>query len=207
MTTEKVPQRSGGEVSVLRIRVAAAESKMKAAKAESREAKRRRKEARRAAQSARKRYKQAKTELAELREELARAEAKLLQPKGRAPARKARPSKPSARTRRRAVKTPGADRSRSQPARRRAAFPPLRRSLAQERRIQSARAGSVRKPKRSHPVRGRDQFHQPLNPARPKHPSSPEQAGFESGTPLSHNPTAAPAEDQVAQFRIKPALT
>jgi len=81
-------QRLVGEVQILRIRVATAESKMKVLRDQARLAKRRRKEARRVAQRARKRFKEFKSDLSELQQALARAEAKFFQAGGRALARK-----------------------------------------------------------------------------------------------------------------------
>ena len=81
-------QRLVGEVQMFRIRVAAAESKLKLLRDQARQAKRRRKEAKRAAQRARKQFKRFKADLAELQEALAKAEAKLFQAGGRALARK-----------------------------------------------------------------------------------------------------------------------
>ena len=181
----KVPQRSGGEVPVLRIRVAAAESKMKAAKAESREARRRRKEAKRAAQNARKLYKQAKTELAELREALAGAEAKLLPPESRAQARKAGPSKPSARTRRGALKTPGSDRSRSQPAQPARGRHPASPGVGAEASNSKRARRSVREPKRRERRASSRPVPQGIVSLPVEAPVSTQQKGFESATPLS----------------------
>jgi len=91
---------------MFRIRVAAAESKLKLLRDQARQARRRRKEAKRLAQQARKHFKWFKAELSDLRQALAQAEEKLYQAGGRARARKtaktaavaksgARPSKKS----------------------------------------------------------------------------------------------------------------
>jgi hypothetical protein len=101
MNARKAPQRLVNEVQLFRIRVAAAESKLKELWEQAREAKRRRKEAKRIAQAARKRFKRSKTELSELREALAKAEAKLFQAGGRALARRKARAKRIAKTSRR----------------------------------------------------------------------------------------------------------
>jgi soluble cytochrome b562 len=72
------------EVRLYRLRVAAAESKLKILREQARQAKRRRKEAKRLAESARKQFKQFKAGVAELTEALAKAEARLFQAGGRA---------------------------------------------------------------------------------------------------------------------------
>jgi len=100
------PKKLVGEVLMLRIRVATAESKVKLLGEQNRQAKRRRKEAKQLAQRARKQFKRFKAGLADLQQSLAEAEVKLFQAGGRALARKtakakavanrgARPSKES----------------------------------------------------------------------------------------------------------------
>jgi len=98
MKTRKAPQRLVGEVQILRIRVAPAESKVKMIREQAREAKRRRKEAKRNAQLVRRRFKQSKSDLSELREALAKAEAKLFQAGGSTLAWKASQAKRAAQT-------------------------------------------------------------------------------------------------------------
>jgi len=88
MKTKDDPKRLIGEVQILRIRVATAESGVKVLREQAVQAKRRRKEAKRMAQRARKQYKRFKTELTELQLTLAKAETKLFQAGGRALARK-----------------------------------------------------------------------------------------------------------------------
>ncbi len=95
MNARNAPQRLVNVVQLFRIRVAAAEARLKVMREQAREAKRRRKEAKRIAQSARRRFKQAKADLSELREALAGVEAKLFQAGGRALARKVRRTKRS----------------------------------------------------------------------------------------------------------------
>jgi hypothetical protein len=82
------PNKVVGEVQMLRLRVAAAESKLTLLRDQAREAKRRRKEAKRLAQRARTLFKRGKAQVAELRQSLAKAEVKLFQAGGRALARK-----------------------------------------------------------------------------------------------------------------------
>lgn len=82
------PNKVVGEVQMLRLRVAAAESKLSMLRDQAREAKRRRKEAKRLAQRARTLFKRGKAHVAELRQSLAKAEVKLFQAGGRALARK-----------------------------------------------------------------------------------------------------------------------
>lgn len=82
------PNKVVGEVQMLRLRVAAAESKLTLLRDQAREAKRRRKEAKRLAQRARTLFKRGKAQVAELRQSLARAEVKLFRAGGRALARK-----------------------------------------------------------------------------------------------------------------------
>jgi len=89
MKTKDDPKRLIGEVQILRIRVATAESEVKVLRDQALQAKRRRKEAKRMAQRAKKQYKRFKTELTELQQTLANAETKLFQAGGRALARKA----------------------------------------------------------------------------------------------------------------------
>jgi hypothetical protein len=86
-----------GEVQICRIRVAAAESKLKVLRNEAQQAKRRRKAAKRMAQRSRKQFKRFKAELADLQQTLAKAEAKLFQAGGRAMARKLAKAKPAAK--------------------------------------------------------------------------------------------------------------
>jgi hypothetical protein len=88
MNTKDDPKKLIGEVQILRIRVATAESEVKVLRDQALQAKRRRKEAKRMAQRARKQFKRFKSELAELQQTLAKAEAKLFQAGGRALARK-----------------------------------------------------------------------------------------------------------------------
>jgi hypothetical protein len=94
MQNKKGPQRLIGEVQLLRIRSAAAESRLKVLRVQAREAKRRRKVAKRLAQRARKVFKRSKDELAQLKQALARAEAKLFKAAGRKMARKLTTSAP-----------------------------------------------------------------------------------------------------------------
>ncbi len=101
MNTRKAPPQLVSEMQMLRIRVAAAESKLKVMREQARETKRRRKEAKRIAQSARKRFKQSKADVSELREALAAVEARLFRAGGRALARQATRN---ARTRARTLK-------------------------------------------------------------------------------------------------------
>ena len=89
MNTRDDPKELIGEVQILRIRVATAESEVKVLRDQALQAKRRRKEAKRMAQRAKKQYKRFKTELTELQQTLANAETKLFQAGGRALARKA----------------------------------------------------------------------------------------------------------------------
>jgi len=94
MHTSSIPRRLINEVKLYRLRVAAAESKLKVLREQARQAKRRRKEAKRLAEYARKQFKQSKAGVAELTEALAKAEARLFQAGGRALSReiaKARP--------------------------------------------------------------------------------------------------------------------
>jgi hypothetical protein len=84
MHTSSLPRRLINEVKLYRLRVAAAESRMKILREQARQAKRRRKEAKRLAEYARKQFKQSKAGVAELTEALAKAEAKLFQAGGRA---------------------------------------------------------------------------------------------------------------------------
>ena len=79
MNTKDDPKKLIGEVQILRIRVATAESEVKVLRDLAVQAKRRRKEAKRLARQARKQFKQFKLELAELQQTLAKAEAKLFQ--------------------------------------------------------------------------------------------------------------------------------
>jgi len=72
------------EVKLYRLRVAAAESRLKIHREQARQAKRRRKEAKRIAEYARKQFKQSKAGVVELTEALAKAEARLFQAGGRA---------------------------------------------------------------------------------------------------------------------------
>ena len=88
MNTKDDPKKLVGEVQMLRIRVATAESEVKVLRDQARQAKRRRKEAKRMAQRARKQFKRFKSELADLQQTLANAEVKLFQAGGRALARK-----------------------------------------------------------------------------------------------------------------------
>ena len=88
MKTKDDPKRLMGEVQILRIRVATAESEVKVLRDQALQAKRRRKEAKRMAQRARKQFKRFKSELTELQQTLAKAEVKLFQAGGRALARK-----------------------------------------------------------------------------------------------------------------------
>src|SRR5580765_6245574 len=88
MNTKDDPKELIGEVQMLRIRVATAESEVKVLRDQALQAKRRRKEAKRMAQRARKQFKRFKSELTELQQTLAKAEAKLFQAGGRALARK-----------------------------------------------------------------------------------------------------------------------
>ena len=94
MHTSNIPRRLINEVKLYRLRVAAAESRMKVLREQARQAKRRRKEAKRIAEYARKQFKQSKAGVAELTEALAKAEARLFHAGGRALSReiaKARP--------------------------------------------------------------------------------------------------------------------
>ena len=88
MNTKDDPKKLIGEVQILRIRVATAESEVKVLRDLAVQAKRRRKEAKRLARQARKQFKQFKLELAELQQTLAKAEVRLFQAGGRALARK-----------------------------------------------------------------------------------------------------------------------
>jgi hypothetical protein len=119
------------EVQMLRIRVAAAESKLKVMREQVREAKRCRKDAKRIAQSARKRFKQSKADLSELRKALASAEAKLFHAGGHALAGKPSQAKRTGQTRARKLVTAKAE-------------PPSRRSTASGR--QPGRTVAKRKP-------------------------------------------------------------
>lgn len=101
---------------MLRIRVAAAESKLKVLREQAREAKRRRKEAKRKVQSARKRFKQSKADLSELREALAAAEAKLFKAGQRALTRRMRFAKRKAPNRTQRAKPATATHRRRSPA-------------------------------------------------------------------------------------------
>ena len=104
MHTKNSSQKLTGEVQMFRLRVAAAESKLKVLKEQALQAKRRRKEAKQMAQRARKQFKQAKAGLSELKQSLAKAEAKLFQAGGRALARKLTKRKPVVKTRAAAAK-------------------------------------------------------------------------------------------------------
>ena len=84
MHPSSIPRRLIDEVKLYRIRMAAAESKMKILREQARQAKRRRKEAKRLAEFARKQFKQSKAGVAELTEALAKAEARLFHAGGRA---------------------------------------------------------------------------------------------------------------------------
>ena len=86
-----------GEVQLLRIRVATAESRLKMLREEAHEAKRRRKEAKRLAQRARKQFKRGQAEAAEFRQSLAEAETRLFKAGGRALARKMAKPRPVAK--------------------------------------------------------------------------------------------------------------
>jgi chromosome segregation ATPase len=88
VNTRDDPKELIGEVQILRIRVATAESEVKVLRDQALQAKRRRKEAKRIAQRARKQFKRFKSELTELQQSLAKAEVKLFQAGGRALARK-----------------------------------------------------------------------------------------------------------------------
>jgi len=128
------PKKLVGEVQMFRIRVAAAESKLKLLRDQARQARRRRKEAKRAAQRARKQFKRFKADLDGLQQALAKAEAKLFQAGGRALARKlakarpvtkrgARPSKKSkAAIRKPRPASPGASRAPGRVARKKPAI-------------------------------------------------------------------------------------
>ncbi|HWN95379.1 MAG TPA: hypothetical protein VNT99_10135 [Methylomirabilota bacterium] len=96
MNSKDDPKKLVGEVQVFRIRIAAAESKLKILRQQARQAKRRRKAAKLVAQRARKQFKRFKAGLAELQQALAEAEVKLFQAGGRALARKMAKSKPGA---------------------------------------------------------------------------------------------------------------
>ena len=104
MHTKNSSQKLTGEVQMFRLRVAAAESKLKVLREQVLQAKRRRKEAKQIAQRTRKQFKQAKAGLSELKQSLAKAEAKLFQAGGRALARKLSKRKPVVQTRAAAVK-------------------------------------------------------------------------------------------------------
>jgi hypothetical protein len=122
MQNTKGSPRLIGEVRVLRLRVAAAESRLKLLKQQAREARRRRKEARRRAQMARRHYKRSKSEVDELRHALARVEAKFFAAGGRALLRKAaetRGAKTSAKATSRSRRS-SSDGARGPAARRRA---------------------------------------------------------------------------------------
>jgi chromosome segregation ATPase len=82
MKTKDDPNKLVGEVQILRIRVATAESEAKVLRDQALQAKRRRKEAKRMSQRARKQFKRFKSELSELQQTLAKAEAKLFQAGG-----------------------------------------------------------------------------------------------------------------------------
>jgi hypothetical protein len=116
MNNRNGSQRLVGEVQMFRIRVAAAESKLKLLRDQAREARRRRKEAKRAAQRARKQFKRFKADLAELQEALAKAEAKLFQAGGRALARKLAKARPVTKGGARPAKKSKPAGRRSQPA-------------------------------------------------------------------------------------------
>ena len=94
MHTSSIPRRLINEVKLYRLRVAAAESKMKIFREQARQAKRRRKEAKRIAEYARKQFKQSKAGVAELTEALAKAEARLFQAGGRALSREIAKDRP-----------------------------------------------------------------------------------------------------------------
>jgi chromosome segregation ATPase len=97
MKTKDDPKKLVGEVQALRMRVAAAEAKVKLLRDQARQAKRRRKEAKRMAQRARKQFKQFKSELTELQQTLAEAEKKLSQIGTRAPAQNRSKAGPGAK--------------------------------------------------------------------------------------------------------------
>ena len=84
-----------GEVELFRIRVAAAESKLKLFREKWRQAKRHRKEAKRLARSARKQFKQAKSDLAQICQALAVAEEKFFNAGERAQQRRMAKQSPS----------------------------------------------------------------------------------------------------------------
>jgi len=84
MHNKKSPPQQAGEVLLLRIRVATAESRLNVLREQARQAKRRRKEAKRLAQHARKQVKRSKADLSDLRAALARAEAKIFKAAERA---------------------------------------------------------------------------------------------------------------------------
>jgi hypothetical protein len=92
------PRRLLGEVRLLRLRVASAESALAALREQARAAKLRRKEAKRLAQRARRQFRRGKSEVTDLKHALAKAEAKLFQAGGRALTRKL--AKPPSVTRR-----------------------------------------------------------------------------------------------------------
>jgi hypothetical protein len=88
MHNKSGPQKLVGEVQLFRIRVAAAETRVKLLREQAQQANRRRKEAKRLAQRARKLFKQSKAELAELAQALGKAETKLLKAGGKVVARR-----------------------------------------------------------------------------------------------------------------------
>jgi hypothetical protein len=88
MHNKSGPQKLVGEVQLFRIRVAAAETRVKLLREQAQQANRRRKEAKRLAQRARKLFKQSKAELAELEQALGKAETKLLKAGGKVVARR-----------------------------------------------------------------------------------------------------------------------
>jgi hypothetical protein len=88
MSYKQAANKGGGGVELLRLQVAAAESRVTNLREQSRLARRRRKEAKRMAQKARKALKEAKCELASLREALEKMESKGAAAPRRAPARK-----------------------------------------------------------------------------------------------------------------------
>src|SRR5436190_2569283 len=92
-------RRLSGEVELFRIRVAAAESKLKLFREKWRQAKRHRKEAKRLARSARKQFKQAKSDLAQICQALAKAEGKFFNAGERAQQRRMAKQSPAAAVR------------------------------------------------------------------------------------------------------------
>lgn len=104
MQPRSSPQKLVGEVQMFRLRVAAAESRLKLLHEQVRQAKRRRKEAKRLAQRARVQFKRFRAEVTDLREALAKAETRLFRAGKRALVRKMANAQPVAGRRARSSK-------------------------------------------------------------------------------------------------------